>query len=143
MEGMTALIRLASLRLRKRPKGSCFLDSVPMRKRMMVMLLRNGADVHAKQTGNTENSLCASGTALHFACYNCDPAILKLLIDNGAAKDVSSFTKPGFTAVMILVTAAIDKVMSGSELECMKQLLLKAGADPSIKNAEGKTAWDI
>ncbi|KAH7010224.1 ankyrin repeat-containing domain protein [Ilyonectria destructans] len=143
LQGMTALIRLASLRLHKRPKGSCFLDNVPMRKRMMVMLLRNGADVHTKQLGNTENSLCAGGTALHFACYNCDPAMLKLLIDNGAAKDVSSFTKAGFTVLMILVTAAIDKVMSGSELECVKQLLLEAVADPFIKNAAGKTAWDI
>lgn len=46
--------------------------------------------------------------------------MLKLLIDNGAAKDISSLTKAGFTALMILASAAIDKVMSGSELECMK-----------------------
>ncbi|KAK7414785.1 hypothetical protein QQX98_006387 [Neonectria punicea] len=142
-DGMTPLARLASLILDKASKAEAASDHALLRKRMMIMLIRSGANVHAKQIGNTQKPFLAGATPLHFACYNWDPVALELLLDKGACEDVNLLTDAGFTPLMILVTAAIEKVVKRNEVMLMKQLLLDAGADPTVRNAEGKTAWDL
>ncbi|KAG3195112.1 hypothetical protein PC129_g24862 [Phytophthora cactorum] len=107
------------------------------------MLIRSGANVHAKHSGKTQRPFLAGATPLHFACYNWDPTALKLLLAKSASEDVNLLTDTGFTPLMILVTAAIQNIVKRNEMMAMKQLLLDAGADPTIRNAEGKTAWDL
>ncbi|KAF7543681.1 hypothetical protein G7Z17_g10550 [Cylindrodendrum hubeiense] len=131
-DGMTPLARLVSMRAVR-----------TLRQRMLVMLVRNGANIHAKQKCGAQNSLCSGGTPLHFACYNHDPVMLKFLIDKGASEDVNSRTDAGFTPLMILVTAAAEGIIARNELASMKNILLDAGADPTVKNSEGKSAQDI
>ncbi|KAH7131089.1 ankyrin repeat-containing domain protein [Dactylonectria macrodidyma] len=143
IEGMTPLLSIAAMKLHMGRYLGTFFEAFTICERMMVMLLRNGADIHAKQTGNSDNSLTFGGTALHFACYNCNIAVLELLLDKGASKHVNTFTDTGFTPLMILVSGGLDKVMTGGEMEYMAQLLLDAGADPAVRNADGKTAWGI
>ncbi|KAH7123245.1 ankyrin repeat-containing domain protein [Dactylonectria estremocensis] len=143
IEGMTPLMSIAATKVHLGRNHGIFFQAFHICERMTVMLLRNGADIHAKQVGKSDDSLTFGGTALHFACYNCNIAVLKLLLDKGASKDVNSFTETGFTPLMILITGGLDKVMTGGELESMVQLLLQSGADPAVRNPDGKTAWDI
>ncbi|KAH8680322.1 ankyrin repeat-containing domain protein [Ilyonectria robusta] len=143
VEGMTALMSIAATKLHLGRDQGTFFDAFTICERMMVMLLRNGADIHATQSGNSDNSLTSGGTALHFACYNCNIAALELLLQKGASKDVNRLTQTGFTPLMVLITGGLDKAMTKAELEHMTQVLLDAGADPAINSPDGKTAFDI
>ncbi|KAH6967784.1 ankyrin repeat-containing domain protein [Ilyonectria sp. MPI-CAGE-AT-0026] len=143
VEGMTALMSIAATKLHLGRDQGTFFDAFTICERMMVMLLRNGADIHATQSGNSDNSPTFGGTALHFACYNCNIAALELLLEKGASKDVNRLTQTGFTPLMVLITGGLDKAMTKTELEHMTQVLLDAGADPAIKSPDGKTAFDI
>ncbi|KAH7007032.1 ankyrin repeat-containing domain protein [Ilyonectria destructans] len=143
VEGMTALMSIAATKLHLGRDHGTFFDAFTICERMMVMLLRNGADIHATQSGNSDNSPTSGGTALHFACYNCNIAALELLLEKGASKDVNSLTQTGFTPLMVLITGGLDKAMTKGELEHMTQVLLDAGADPAVRNPDGKTAFDM
>ena len=92
---------------------------------MVKDLINLGADIEA------QNDI--SATPLVLASYHGYKDIVKYLIDSGA--NVNAVGKSdNWTALMSAV--------SGDHLEIVK-LLLKAGADASIVNNDGKTALDI
>ncbi|KAF4992458.1 hypothetical protein FDECE_13711 [Fusarium decemcellulare] len=91
-------------------------------------LLEQGADVHARQGSSPDKPLCAGGTPLHFACYDCDPTMLRLLLDYGAGEDVNQLSDMGLTPLMLLEIAMRDGKLEAAQFEEMKQLLSDAGA---------------
>jgi uncharacterized protein len=84
------------------------------------LLIRKGADVNAK---------ISWGTVLTLASMNPSGEGIKLLLDNGA--DVNGRSENGITALMM--AAAYGR-------KDMVELLLAKGADPALKDKEGKTA---
>ncbi|KAM0430899.1 hypothetical protein ACHAPT_005533 [Fusarium lateritium] len=100
----------------------------------LEFLLKMGADVHARQGPSEEKPLCAGGTPLHFACYDCDLIMLRLLLDYGAGEDVNQFSDKGLTPLMLLETALCDGMVRTEEFEEMEQLLFDAGADKRVKH---------
>ncbi|KAF4976375.1 hypothetical protein FZEAL_6951 [Fusarium zealandicum] len=138
--GMTPLGRLSAILF-----GTLPPNWWPLNKRQFYawrrvdftsFLLQKGADVHATQGTSEDKPLCAGGTPLHFACYDWDPAMLRLLLEHGASKDVNTVTDTGLTPVMILKAALSDGVVEETEFKEMEQLLLDAQADQDLKGAE-------
>lgn len=74
-----------------------------------------GADVHAPQGTSREKPLCAGGIPSHFACYEFDPAMWRMLLDFGATEDVKRLTDMGFTPLMPLTTAVSNGVLRETE----------------------------
>ena len=70
---------------------------------------------------------------LHWAAIANRPAVIPLLVKAG----VSINAKDDFEFTPLMYAATIDF----GDTECLKALL-KAGADPNIKNAEGRTALE-
>lgn len=95
----------------------------------MVKILVNGkADVNYKMRGAI--------TALHTACLAKDSPVLvgiiAVLLDSGA--EVNAMTHVGITPLM----NAVEADNTGAV-----KLLLSRGADPTIKNFQGKRALDL
>ena len=95
---------------------------------MVMILIKGKAKVNYKMRGAL--------TALHTACLGKEsPALIEiitLLLDSGA--EVNAVTHVGTTPLMNAVEA--------DNLPAVK-LLLERGADPRIKNIQGKTAIDL
>lgn len=95
---------------------------------MVMILIKGKAKVNYKMRGAL--------TALHTACLGKEsPALIEiiiLLLDSGA--EINAVTHVGTTPLMNAVEA--------DNIEAVK-LLLSRGADPRIKNIQGKTAVDI
>ncbi|CAM1507446.1 Fc.00g070870.m01.CDS01 [Cosmosporella sp. VM-42] len=151
--GMTALATLAHMRPKPPRRHDLERYPIDIKTRMMVMLLRCGADIHAKQKSRPDEGVSfepgldesplPGGTPLHYACHNRYPDIVELLLRKGASEDINSFTDNGYTPLMVLVIAAAEKLLGWNELVTIGRMLLDAGADPKIRNVQGKTAWDI
>lgn len=141
--GMTPLMTLAHMRLIGDGYPGRAETPLETRNRMMMMLIRNGVNVNAKyypREGVTDIRVSwPGGTALHFACDAMDPEGVRLLLKYGAKADVNSVTDNGFTPLMVVMARGISR----NDIVTMKRYLLEAGADPDIKNPEGKTAMDI
>ena len=92
---------------------------------MVRFLLQKGADVNAKNKLNWN--------ALMQACLQGHYEIAKILIENGSEINVIEKEK-GVTPLILAAYSGATGII---------QLLLDAGADKTIKNKEGKTAYDI
>ncbi|KIL84984.1 hypothetical protein FAVG1_11854 [Fusarium avenaceum] len=98
------------------------------RAHFLNFLLTKGADVHARQGSSLDKRLCAGGTPLHFACYDGDPAMVKLLFEHGAQEDINQLSDGGLTPLMLLETVVRNGLVEASQFKEIKQLLLDAGA---------------
>jgi ankyrin repeat protein len=98
------------------------------RAHFLNFLLKKGADVHKRQGPSLNKPLCAGGTPLHIACYDGDPAMVKLLFEHGAREDVNQLSDRGLTPLMLLETVIRNGMLEKSQFEEIKQLLLDAGA---------------
>jgi len=90
--------------------------------------LRDGANVNALDTRSSRNGRYA----LNWAAINDHADVIRLLLANGAAIDAQNLT--GFTALH-------HAAESGSALAA--QALLTAGANTSIRTANGETAAEV
>lgn len=83
-------------------------------------------------------------TPLHIACQGRDPAVVDVLIRHGAAADVNSVCRRlRLTPLMMVIGGVAQGRMSRRTMGAMVQLLLAAGADPKLRDARGRTAFDI
>ena len=101
----------------------------------IAALIRDGADV-----GETDKN---GVTPLHHAVRFRSPAAVRALIESGANVD-QTCKRSGSTALHRAVTSTGAPGTAGKHAEAREivALLLKAGADPSIRNKNGKTAID-
>ena len=109
-------------------------DPEDQRKRLLD-LLASGADVHAADKNGV--------TALHHAVRFRNPVAVATLIEHGA--DVNqACRKSGSTPLHRAVTSTGAPSTAGKQAEARAiiELLLEAGADPSIRNKSGKTPGD-
>ncbi|CAH1165751.1 unnamed protein product [Phyllotreta striolata] len=91
---------------------------------VVELLLRHGADVHAKDKGGL--------VPLHNACSYGHYEVTELLVKHGASVNVADLWK--FTP--------LHEAAAKGKYEIVK-LLLKHGADPSKKNRDGATPLDL
>jgi ankyrin repeat protein len=90
---------------------------------VLLFLVDAGADV------NREDSI--GWTPLHFACYNGQHSIAKILIEGGA--DIEASIKSGWPGWTPLHWACYGNYRS------VAKLLIDSGANVSIANAKGET----
>jgi tankyrase len=103
--------------------------------RRLTKLLKAGADVH----GTDKNGV----TALHHAVRFRSPSAVKTLIEHGANVN-QACRRNGSTPLHRAVTQTGAPGTAGRDRAARKiiQLLLAAGADPSIPNKSGKKPID-
>jgi ankyrin repeat protein len=111
---------------RQAPGGSSYLQDAALKGsvKMATMLLRYGARIDASND--------TGGTALHDAALGGSPAVIKLLIEHGARIDAVD-RESGATPLMVAASMGRTEAL---------ETLLKRGADPHIKDRNGKTALD-
>ncbi|MCY3875773.1 MAG: ankyrin repeat domain-containing protein [Rhodobacteraceae bacterium] len=100
------------------------------------MLLEAGADM---------NLTIARGqdwTALHVAAYVARPGVVELLLEYGADPQAVT-TERDWTPLHGLAWSGGGGTHNFLDSARTTDLLLKAGVDPSAKDARGRTAWDI
>ena len=100
-----------------------------------IFYLDKGAEInHAGTHG---------GTALHWAAWCGRDKVVKRLVQDGAEINklcIDFKATPLFWAVHGLKNGGYDNLQAC--LECVK-ILIQAGADKNIPNADGKTAFDL
>jgi ankyrin repeat protein len=128
---------------------------------MAKLLIKNGADINTYdfslhrplhfasqknyeitklllESGADPNNTNQHGYApIHYAALNGKNDIVELLILHHA--DVNLRDEKDYTALMAV---ASQEILKGSDLISTTKLLLEKGADPSIINKDGKTAYD-
>ena len=139
------------------------------KRRALVMLIQAGADVRARllpptistpfPKGHSVNSIgsmehghghgtVAEGifndlladTPLHLACQNRDPALIDILLRNGAAADVNSVCRPERLMPLAIVISTLGQSnVWWNRKKKMIQLLLAAGANPTPHDMSDST----
>ena len=109
-------------------------DPGNQRKRIEA-LLKAGEDLHATDKNGV--------TALHMAVRFRSPAAVETLLAHGARPN-QACKRSGSTALHRAVTSTGAPETAGRQEEARQiiQLLLQFGADPSLKNKNGKTPAD-
>lgn len=114
----------------------CERDADPAAQRREIeALLAAGADIHEADKNGV--------TPLHHAVRFRSPAAVQALLEHGA--DVNRVCRrSGSTALHRAVTSTGAPGTAGkvAEVRQIVELLLRYGADPSIRNKSGKTAGD-
>ncbi len=99
------------------------------------LYIENGADIHHQG--------CHGGTALHWAAWCGRDQVVRRLLQEGPSINqlcLDFKSTPLFWAVHGLKQG--DKKDFSHHLECVR-LLVEAGADKTIPNADGKTVFDL
>jgi tankyrase len=100
-------------------------------RRRIIALLTAGADIHATDKNGV--------TALHHAVRFRNPTAVKTLLEHGA--DVNQVCRRSGSTPLhraVTQTGAPSTAGNGQEVLEIVQLLLTAGADPSITNNSGR-----
>jgi ankyrin repeat protein len=140
-DGLTPLMVLATQRVVDWPPDKRD-DDIEARERMINLLVRHGADIHMQSLGDQPRGLVGAGV-LHYACESFEPFLLNHLLYKGAKENINDKTRSGLTPLMVLINATAEGSLNRGQMCGMKQILLEAGADISLRNSEGQTAWDI
>lgn len=114
----------------------CDRNPVPAKQRKMIeALLAAGADIHETDKNGV--------TALHHAVRFRSPTAVATLLEHGANAN-QTCKRSGSTALHRAVTSTGAPGTAGRQAESRQiiKLLLQHGADPSIKNRNGKIAAD-
>ena len=98
---------------------------------------RRGKELVWKLFINTREKRCGL-TLLHFAVSCLSPQEMKMLLDAGA--DINMANERGFTVLHSLMSN--ECVRHHNYIECI-HTVMQYGADPTIKNINGKTPWDL
>jgi tankyrase len=125
---MSTIPELSSICAERNPNAQ------DQRKRL-IALLKSGADIHATDKNGV--------TALHHAVRFRSPMAVRTLIEHGANVN-QVCRKSGSTPLHRAVTSTGAPGTAGKQAEARQiiELLLAAGADPSIRNKSGKTPGD-
>ncbi|MBB6109841.1 Ankyrin repeat-containing protein [Mucilaginibacter lappiensis] len=100
-----------------------------------ILYIENGAILN--------HAGCHGGTALHWAAYCGRDKVVKKLVQNGAKINklcIDFKSTPLFWAIHGLKNCGT--ISSSDTLECVK-ILLQAGADKNIPNADGNIAFEL
>jgi len=100
---------------------------------IVTLLLDNGADIEADEIN------WIGGKPLHWASEHA-PATTKILLDRGANVNAINI-KQGSTCFGR--TPLIHNASQGEDCSEITEMLLQAGADVTLQEANGKTALDI
>ena len=114
----------------------CEQNADPAKQRRAIeALLKAGADIHQTDKNGV--------TPLHFAVRFRSPAAVDTLLRHGANAN-QACTRSGSTPLHRAVTSTGAPSTAGKQNEAKEiiQLLLSYGADPSLKNKNGKTPAD-
>jgi ankyrin repeat protein len=111
---------------RKTSSGGSYLQDAALKGsvKMAALLIQYGARVDASNV--------TGGTALHDAALGGSPAVIDLLLEHGAKIDAADH-ESGATPLMMAASMGRTEAL---------QTLLKRGADPHLKDRNGRTALD-
>lgn len=125
---MSTILKLSKICAEKSPNPND-------QRRRLIALLEAGADVHASDKNGV--------TALHHAVRFRNTVAVQTLIENGANVN-QVCRRSGSTPLHRAVTSTGAPSTAGKQAEARQivELLLAAGADPSIRNKQGKTPGD-
>jgi hypothetical protein len=103
--------------------------------KLAMLYIENGADIH--------HGGCHGGTALHWAAWCGRPVLVRRLIEEGAEinrRCIDFKSTPLFWAVHGLKNGGYDNMN-----DCVEsvKMLIAAGADKTIPNLEGYTAFQL
>jgi tankyrase len=114
----------------------CERDADPAKQRRRIeALLKAGADIQEADKNGV--------TPLHHAVRFRSPAAVAVLLERGANVN-QACKRSGSTALHRAVTSTGAPSTAGKHAEARQiiELLLRYGADPSLRNKSGKTAAD-
>jgi len=103
--------------------------------KVAILYIENGANIN--------HGGCHGGTALHWASWCGRPAVVKKLVDAGA--DINKLCIDFKATPLFWAVHGLKNGGSGNTNDTLKcvSILLQAGADKTIPNADGNTVFDL